>query len=106
MVDGIEEVRMLDKVRAIIFDLDGTLIDSMWLWKQIDIDYLKRFGHELPEDLQESIEGKSFTETAQYFKNRFDIPDSIKINQGIMPRRQDFKNGVKAFRTTQKADKS
>ena len=24
----------------------------------------------------------------------FDIPDSIKIKQGIMPRRQDFKNEI------------
>lgn len=55
--------------------MDGTLIDSMWLWKAIDIEYLARFGHELPEDLQDAIEGMSFSETAVYFKERFDIPD-------------------------------
>lgn len=31
------EVRM--KYKGIIFDLDGTLIDSMWIWEQIDIDF-------------------------------------------------------------------
>ena len=41
------------KDRIAVFDMDGTLIDSMWMWKQIDIDYLARFGIELPENLQE-----------------------------------------------------
>ncbi len=28
---------------AVLFDLDGTLVDSMWMWKEIDIEYLGRF---------------------------------------------------------------
>lgn len=66
-----------DGIDAVIFDLDGTLIDSMWMWKQIDIDYLARYGHALPEDLQASIEGMSFSETAVYFKERFGLSDSL-----------------------------
>lgn len=62
---------------AVIFDLDGTLIDSMWIWKDIDMRYLMQHGYELPDDLQKSIEGMSTTETAQYFKNRFGIQDTI-----------------------------
>lgn len=68
---------MLDNVKAVIFDLDGTLVDSMGIWKQIDIEYLAKFNLTLPEDLQSSIEGMSFTETANYFKERFQIPDEI-----------------------------
>lgn len=68
---------MMDGIRAVIFDLDGTLIDSMWMWRQIDIDYLARHGHALPEDLQESIDGMSFSETAVYFKERFSLSDSL-----------------------------
>jgi len=64
-------------IQAVIFDLDGTLIDSMWMWKQIDIDYLARHGHPLPADLQECIEGMSFSETAVYFKERFSLCDSL-----------------------------
>ena len=55
----------------ILFDLDGTLVDSMWIWESIDVEYLDRFGLELPEDLHSCIEGMSFSETAQYFKERF-----------------------------------
>lgn len=62
---------------AVIFDLDGTLVDSMWIWKEIDIAYLGRFGIALPVDLQEKIEGMSFSETAVYFKEQFQIQDSL-----------------------------
>ena len=49
---------------AVLFDLDGTLVDSMWMWKEIDIEYLGRFGLSCPPDLQKIIEGMSFSETA------------------------------------------
>lgn len=69
---------MLKDIEAVLFDLDGTLVDSMWIWKDIDIEYLGRFGITLPDDLQSCIEGMSFTETAVYMKERFAIPDSIE----------------------------
>lgn len=69
---------MLKNIEAILFDLDGTLVDSMWIWKDIDIEYLARFGISLPDDLQSQIEGMSFSETAVYFKEHFPIPDSLE----------------------------
>ena len=69
---------MMNNIKAALFDLDGTLVDSMWMWKEIDIEYLGRFGIPLPPDLQKQIEGKSFSETAVYFKEHFDITDSIE----------------------------
>lgn len=72
------EKNILGDIQAVLFDLDGTLVDSMWVWKEIDIEYLGRFGLELPEGLQEDIGGMSFTETAAYIKERFQIPDSVE----------------------------
>ncbi|MFA9375682.1 MAG: HAD family hydrolase [Lachnotalea sp.] len=69
---------MLNNVKAVLFDLDGTLIDSMWVWRTIDIEFLGAYGIELPEDLQNSIEGMSFTETAAYFKERFQFKESVE----------------------------
>ena len=70
---------MMDGVKGVLFDLDGTLVDSMWMWEQIDIEYLGRFGISLPAGLQGQIEGMSFSETAQYFKGRFpQITESIE----------------------------
>lgn len=63
---------------AVIFDLDGSMVDSMWIWRDIDIEYLGKFGISLPENLQACIEGMSFGETAAYFKNRFKLPDTIE----------------------------
>ncbi len=69
---------MLQDIDAVIFDLDGSLVDSMWLWRAIDIEYLGRFGIPLPEDLQNKIEGMSFRETAVYFKEHFGIHDPLE----------------------------
>ena len=68
----------IKELEAVIFDLDGSLVDSMWMWKKIDMEYLERFGISLPENLQQEIEGMSFVETAGYFKEHFQIPDSIE----------------------------
>ena len=46
----------LKDIQGAIFDLDGTLIDSMHIWKDIDIEFLGRFGYDLPPDLQDKIE--------------------------------------------------
>lgn len=69
---------MKKKYECVIFDLDGTLIDSMWVWEEIDRVYLKRFGITPPDDMDKLLEGKSFTETAIYFKKRFNIPETVE----------------------------
>ncbi|MBI6871125.1 HAD family hydrolase [Clostridium aciditolerans] len=69
---------MLNNIEAVIFDLDGTLIDSIWVWSKINIDYLKKRNLELPEDLKENIEHLSFIDKAKYFKKRFNLNDTIE----------------------------
>ena len=69
-------MEILKNMDAVIFDLDGTLVDSMWMWHQIDVEYLAKYGLTVPEGLQGEIEGFSFSETAVYFKERFQIPES------------------------------
>lgn len=69
---------MLKNIGAVIFDLDGTLIDSMWIWDEIDKDYFKHLGIEIPINLKDEINHLSFKETAAYFKLNFNINDSIE----------------------------
>lgn len=69
---------LLKDKKAILFDLDGTLVDSMWMWKKIDIEFLGRYGYDCPDDLQKSIEGMSFSETAAYFRERFQLPLTLE----------------------------
>ena len=68
----------MNNIEAAIFDLDGTLVDSMWVWEQIDIDYLSKFGHAVPSNLVDEITHLSFSETANYFKTRFELEDTIE----------------------------
>ena len=67
----------MNTIKAAIFDLDGTLVDSMWVWEQIDIDFLKSKGYTPPKDLKDDITHLTFRQTAEYFKDRFNLSDSI-----------------------------
>lgn len=72
---------MFKNMKAVIFDLDGTLVDSMWMWKVIDIEYLSAKGIAMPEHLgafEAELEGLGFTDTAKLFKERFQIADSLE----------------------------
>ena len=69
---------IVKNAKGVIFDLDGTLVDSMNVWKEIDVIYLGKHGYDVPDDLHDEIEGMSFTETAEYFKKRFGIKDDVE----------------------------
>lgn len=65
--------------KAVIFDLDGTLIDSMSLWRTVDSEFLGNRGIVVPHDLFDHLPaGNSFIQTAQYFKDRFALADSVE----------------------------
>ncbi len=69
---------MLNNMEAVLFDLDGTLVESMSMWGDIDVEYLKKFHLPVPEGLQRAIEGLSMYQTAVYFKENFAIQDSLE----------------------------
>lgn len=64
--------------QAVIFDLDGTLIDSMWVWEEIDRQFLGKRNILLNHNMDTELEGKSFTETAEYFKERFNLDMEVE----------------------------
>jgi len=59
-----------------IFDMDGSLVDSMWVWTAIDREFLGRHGYEVPEGFQKDLGGMSLKEMSYYFKKRFSLPAS------------------------------
>ena len=64
-------------MKAYIFDLDGTLLNSMGVWEQIDVDFLSKRGFDVPEDYINAICSRSFPEAARYTIERFNMPDSV-----------------------------
>ena len=95
---------------GIIFDLDGTLLDSMGLWSDVDRDFLAQFGYSVPPDLMEKVTVMNFREGAAYFRRRFTLPlseDEIifcweKQAQEAYAHRVTAKPFVKEFLTLQK----
>ncbi len=72
---------MTRDMKAVIFDMDGSLVDSMWIWKDIDIAYLSQYGYDVSEEkveaFQKEIEGMSFEETAKWMSEHFPVPRTV-----------------------------
>lgn len=62
-------------IKYAVFDLDGTLFDSMWLWRKIDYDYLIKRGIEVPADYMKCINHMTIMQTALYSIERFKLND-------------------------------
>lgn len=70
------------KIQGAIFDLDGTILDSMYVWRQIDVDFLKKRGFEVPVDYLEKILVLGSLEAANYTIERFGLnekPEDILL---------------------------
>ena len=63
--------------KGAIFDLDGTLFDSMGIWRDVDLAFFERRNIPMPDDYQECIKDMHFKTMAIYTKERFNLPDDI-----------------------------
>ena len=78
-------------IQGIIFDFDGTLFDSMFIWDTAGETYLRSIGKEPAEDLQSVLKPMSLYQSAAYLKERYDIPLSVEeIMDGINRTVQGF----------------
>ena len=62
--------------KGAIFDLDGTLIDSMDVWEKIDIKFLEKRNISIPKDYIEKVNDMSFKEVAKYTIERFGLKEN------------------------------
>ena len=75
---GMKLQEMLSGIKACIFDMDGTLVDSLGMWSDIDRRFFARYGMETPADYEKKINHMSFLEMAQFTKEEYQIPDSVE----------------------------
>lgn len=72
------------KIKGIIFDFDGTLFDSMWVWLDIPEKYLNSIGKEAKPDLLEVLHRMCLREAAEYLKKQYEIEQTVdEIISGI-----------------------
>lgn len=57
--------------RAALFDLDGTLLDSMDVWTKVDEVFFAARNMSVPEDYGRALAGRSYRESAQYTVERY-----------------------------------
>ncbi len=62
-------------IKAAIFDLDGTLIDSMGVWQEADRLFLTRRGLEHTRDYSDAVKAMHFATAAAYTIERFGLKE-------------------------------
>ena len=71
-------------IQGVIFDFDGTLFDSMFIWDTAGENYLRSIGKEPEADLQKVLKPMSLLQSAQYIREKYDIPLSVEeIMDGV-----------------------
>ncbi len=78
-------------VKAAIFDYDGTLLDSMNMWRTVPSSYIRKRGYEPDMDFDRRARYMSLEESAEEFRKMYGLTDSDEeILDGIMDMVYDF----------------
>lgn len=64
--------------KGVIFDLDGTILDSLKVWQEIDEKFFRNRTIEMPKDFVKNINGMKFEDIAKYTKNVCMLDESIE----------------------------
>jgi HAD superfamily hydrolase (TIGR01509 family) len=66
--------RLRDRYRAVVFDMDGLLLDTEVLWQRAEAELFRRHGAEYTIADALAVMGTSFDVTARYFAERLGEP--------------------------------
>ena len=85
------------RIRGAVFDLDGTLLDSLSVWETLAEDYLRSLGKEPREDLNRKFAAFTLEEAAAYYQAHYGVALSKEeIIAGINGRVRAFYNARRA----------
>lgn len=87
----------MQNFEAFIFDLDGTIIDSMHVWEKIDTHFLEKRGISTPYDYVDIINSLNYRDSAIYTKEFFKLDESIEdiMNEWIELAIYEYSNTIK-----------
>lgn len=78
-------------IQGIIFDFDGTLFDSMFIWETAGEVYLRSIGKEPEAELRQIIKSMSLFQSAEYIREKYHVPlSSQDIMEGVNRTVEDF----------------
>jgi HAD superfamily hydrolase (TIGR01509 family) len=74
-------------VRAVVFDLDGVVVDSEQLWDEVRAQLVTDWGGHYSEEAQRAMMGMSSSEWSRYMHEELGLPQSpVEINEEVVRR--------------------
>ena len=82
--------------KAVIFDFDGTIANSRYVWQKVDVDFFAKREMEIPRDYVEAISVMSFYNGAVYTKEKYNIKESVEeiMNEWNSQALHEYKENV------------
>lgn len=95
----------MNDIKGAIFDLDGTVFDSMYIWSDIGLRFLKEKGVEPEPGIEDEFVKMSMTQAAEYYIKNIDPTETVlgiveavnKLVEGFYYNDVLLKEGVKEF---------
>ena len=63
----------IKSIKSAIFDMDGTIMDSMWMWMNIEMDYLLSLGLQPRDDFMNIVYASNQAEIARFYQDEYGI---------------------------------
>ena len=77
-------------IRAAVFDLDGVVLDSMSIWKDLGARYLLRRGLTPEPGLEELLFAMSMEQGADYLRTHYPLPESADVLADLSAMLRDY----------------
>ena len=74
-----------EKIRAAIFDVDGTLLNSTPMWNKLTFAFAEKMGIAAPDDLFRTLNSLSLEQCAKYYHDVLHVEGTVEeIHEGII----------------------